>query len=81
MRTEYYVEFVVRKDDNNFALQSKWFKTSKQALNWLKKSFDYINISKIDLYLMSASFDDLGDIMGDITQEYKINFSDLFLED
>ena len=78
MRTEYYVEFVAKHPQNNYssyAMQSKWFKTKRKALNWIKKSFDYINISQVRIFIMSGTFNEEGDLVGDIEQEEELDFS------
>lgn len=78
MRTEYYIEFVAKykpNDYSNYAMQSKWFKTKRKALNWVKKSFDYINLSQMELYLMSGTFNEEGDLVGDIEQVEELDYS------
>ena len=78
MRTEYYIEFVEKhktNDYSSYAMQSKWFKTKRKALNWIKKSFDYINISQVRIFIMSGTFNEEGDLVGDIEQEEELDFS------
>ena len=78
MKTEYYIEFVAKhktNDYSNYAMQSKWFETKRKALNWLKKSFDYINISQMRIFLMSGTFNEDGDLEGDIEQVEELDYS------
>ena len=78
MKTEYYIEFVAKHKTNDYSsytMQSKWFETKRKALNWVKKSFDYINLSQMKLYLMSGTFNEEGDLVGDIEQVEELDFS------
>lgn len=72
MKKHYYIEFKSVNSSEPFDIQSKWFKSEKAAIKWLKDSFDFICESEIGCYLMSATFDDLGDIMGDLEQEKRL---------
>lgn len=72
MKTRYYIEMKAIKSKNPYSMQSKWFESVRKAINWLKSSFDFIDEEDIKIYLMSATFDDLDDIMGDIEQEKQL---------
>ena len=75
MKTEYYIEFVIRDGQDSYTMQSRWFKTKREALNWLKKSFDYINISQMRVFVMSGTFNEDGDLDGDIEEVEELDFS------
>lgn len=64
---KYYVEFndVFKKYDVPYLLQSKWFDTKEEAINFAH-SFDYARY--LDIRLMSSEFDENGDY-GDIQYE------------
>ena len=51
----YYIEFVWHGSCDGIVLQSVWFNSEGEALNWLE-SVDYCN-EVIDTYLMSADWD------------------------
>ena len=69
MKTRYYIEMKAIKSKNPYSMQSKWFESARKAVNWLKASFDFIDDSDIQIYLMSATFDENDDMVGDIEQE------------
>lgn len=56
MKTKFYIEF---KHDNsdaeNYDMQSKWFDTREDALDWFNDSFDFIE-SDMKVFLMTAEF-------------------------
>lgn len=60
---KYYVEFEVKDSGEIFSIQSRWFDTKKEALDWFEDSFDLIR-EEISVFLMSAEFgeDEYGDI-------------------
>ena len=71
---KYYVE-VECNGQNEYILQSKWFNKPESAINWYKKSFDYVADDKIRAYLMQATFIDKETYtniknLGDITIKY-----------
>ena len=71
---KYYVEFEYN-GQNEYILQSKWFNKPESAINWYKKSFDYVADDKIRVYLMQATFIDKETYtniknLGDITMKY-----------
>lgn len=71
MTTKYYVEFEHKSDDESYCLQSKWFDTKEQAINWYKESFDFVRTDDIIVSVMKADFD-----------EYEFQYGDiLFVED
>lgn len=55
--TKYYVEFDHLADEANYCIQSKWFETRKQAIDWFKNEFDFIR-ENVSIYLMKAEFDE-----------------------
>lgn len=81
MKTEYYIEFVIKNGQDSYAMQSRWFETKRKALNWLKNSFDFIRTSDMRIFLMSGTFDGLGDLSGDIEQEKELDWTEVLLND
>ena len=78
MITKYYIEFVAKhktNDYSSYAMQSIWFKTKRKALDWVKESFDYINLSQMRLFIMSGTFNEEGDLEGDIKKVKELVFS------
>lgn len=65
MTTKYYIEFVDKNECCDFVMQSKWFLTETDAIQWLIADFDHIDLEKFSIFVMSADFDDEGDF-GDI---------------
>ena len=61
---KYYIEFVIAKTGNTMDMQSKWFDTEEQAIEWLSKSFDYISM-QIEAFLMKAEWDEEEDCMAE----------------
>lgn len=61
--TKYYVEFEIKDSGEIFSMQSRWFDTKEEALDWFEDSFDLIR-EEISVFLMSAEFgeDKYGDI-------------------
>ena len=72
MTKQYYIEFKSKNSPNPYDMQSKWFNSEKQAIKLLKSLFDFIDDYQINVYLMSATFDENGNIIGDIEQERKL---------
>ena len=68
---KYYIEFVWHGSVDGVVLQSVWFDSEKQAMDWLD-SVDYCN-EVIDTYLMSADWDIEEDTYGDIVIERKMD--------
>lgn len=67
---KYYIEFSHKRSENdNYDMQSKWFDTEKQALEWFK-GFDYISDTYV--YLMSSEWDEEEDIYINIEQEREL---------
>ena len=63
-KEKYYVEFVPKKDNQAYclyAMQSKGFKTAKQALEWLNNNFDYIDEELMAVYIMIEVYVGEGD--------------------
>jgi hypothetical protein len=67
---KYYIEFLFYNQTKNdcYDLQSKWFDTEKEAIEWTK-TFDYVS-ENIEMYLMSAIWEN--EEYGDIEQERKV---------
>lgn len=76
MKKYYYIEFKSVNSSGPYDMQSKWFKLEKKAINWLKASFDFIDASDIKIYLMSATFDENDDMVGDIEQEKELIYGE-----
>lgn len=74
MKKYYYIEFKSVNSSGPYDMQSKWFKSEKKAIKWLRDSFDFIDESKIDIYLMSATFDENDNMVGDIEQEKELYY-------
>lgn len=58
---KYYVEFENLEDDYSYCLQSRWFDTKEQALNWYKTNFDFIRNRTMIARIMSSEFDENGE--------------------
>ena len=73
---QYYVEFQCMATDTDFVLQSRWFDSITNAINWYRYNFDHVDTDEMRVFLMCADFDEnnneMGDIehLGDITCEY-----------
>lgn len=67
---KYYIEFLFygQTENNCYDLQSKWFDTEKEAIEWTK-TFDYVS-DNVEMYLMSAVWEN--EEYGDIEQERKV---------
>jgi len=61
---KYYIEMVDRNGEKPYVIQSRWFDTEEQALEWLNTTIDYCDLI---ICLMSAVFDK-------DTGEYEIEF-------
>lgn len=61
---KYYIEMVDRYGEKPYVIQSRWFDTKEQALEWLNTTIDYCDLI---ICLMSAVFDN-------DTGEYEIEF-------
>lgn len=66
---KYYIEFVFEKNGalNHYDLQSKWFDTEQEAIEWTE-TFDYVS-ENVVMYLMSDFWDEVEGFYGDIQQE------------
>lgn len=67
---KYYIEVVWHNNSENYMLQSKWFDTEEQALEWAY-NIDYV-VEYIDVYLMSSVWDIEKDIYEDIVVERQV---------
>ena len=53
---KYYIEIVdTSNDDELYAIQSKWFNTEAEAVEWYDKNFDYVD-KRFVSYVMTAEF-------------------------
>ena len=82
--TKYYVEFEHMSDEESYCLQSKWFDTKEDAINWYRTSFDFVRTDDIIVSVMKAEFDDngmCGDIEfdEDITTQYYLRSDNLWI--
>lgn len=56
MKYLYYIEFYhANSDEENYDMQSKWFKTKNKALMWLRLNFDYI-CADMNVFVVKAEF-------------------------
>lgn len=59
-RRRYYIEIwmenVVLDTDHAYVIQTKWFDTKKEAVDWYKNSFDYIDSKYCSAHLMTAQY-------------------------
>lgn len=75
LKQKYYAELIddneasTNEYSNNYLLQSRWFDTEQEVLEWVK-SIDYIDWD-FRWLMMSAYFDEAGDY-GDIFYMYDI---------
>ena len=76
-RTKYYIEFKNTEDGWHYSIQSKWFTTKQQAINWFKDSFDFIRFDTTIVWLMCAKFDEDG-VYDDIKYVEELK-SDIFV--
>lgn len=68
---KYYVEFENTESQNAYSLQSKYFETEQDAINWYRNSFDYVDMDEIIVSVMKAKFDSDG-LLDEITYCYDI---------
>ena len=61
---KFYIEIAYCNNSDNYVMQSKWFDTEEQALEWLNTTIDYCDLI---ICLMSAVFDNE-------SEEYEIKF-------
>lgn len=67
---KYYIEIVIDEEPSLFILQSKWFDTQEQALEWASQ-IEYLDRYNI-LYLMSSVWNEEDDTYTDIIQEKEL---------
>ena len=68
----YYIEFYnPMEDSSKYLLQTKWFDTEAEALEWYKENIDFKR-DDIEAQLMSAETDILDDTYKDIIIEYNL---------
>lgn len=56
---KYYIEIVdtTTRKDEMYAMQSRWFETEKEAIEWFESSFDYLD-GRFIPFVMTAEFYD-----------------------
>lgn len=59
---KYYVEFENTLGQNQYSIQSKYFDTRDEAIQWYINNFDYVNTDEIVVSLMYAEFDNNGQL-------------------
>ena len=65
---KYYIEMCWHpSNDENYVLQSQWFDTEEQAIEWASK-INWVS-ENFDIYLMSSEWDTDNDNYIDIIQE------------
>lgn len=69
-KIKYYVEFESSESQYPYSLQSRYFDTEQEAIEWYKNGFDYVDMNEIFVSLMRATFSD--DILNEITYCYDI---------
>lgn len=68
---KYYIE-IVNVETDEYIIQSKWFETEEEAINFMKENFDFIDTGTYAIDLMSAVFDE-NDIYRDIKFERRLD--------
>lgn len=53
---KYYIE-IVNVETDDYIIQTKWFETEEEAINFMKENFDFIDTGTYAIDLMSAVFD------------------------
>lgn len=56
MKKMYYLEFVHINEEENYTIQSKWFKSKAQALKAYRTFFDYVS-EDMSVFIMAADID------------------------
>lgn len=69
---KFYIE-LVDIADNEYIIQSKWFDTEEEAIEFMKKNFDFIDTGSYGVDLMSANFYEGDEIYEDIKLERRLN--------
>ena len=64
-KVKYFVEITHCEDASDFAIQSKWFDTYEQALDWFDNDIDFLG-ENYNAYMMYAEWDETSDSYGDI---------------
>lgn len=67
---KYYIE-IVNVEMGEYVIQTKWFETEEDAINFMTENFDFIDRGTYALDLMSAVFDEEG-VYGDIKLERRL---------
>lgn len=67
---KYYIE-IVNVETDDYIIQTKWFETEEEAIDFMKENFDFIDRGTYAIDLMSAVFDEEG-VYGDIKLERRL---------
>lgn len=74
-KTRYYIEICDKLNNKDYIIQSKWYDTREDAINFCK-TIDYID-NDFDIYLMSGVWNIDEDYYEDITSEELINLREI----
>lgn len=66
----YYIE-IVDRENGEYVMQSRYFDTKRKAVNWLRTNWDYIDVAKVGVCIMTTQWSDDGDSY-DITESEEI---------
>lgn len=74
---KYYVEFENTEDQNPFCLQSVWFDTKEEAIDWYIKYFDFVVQDTMCVCVMKGEIDEDGNygdmvFVEDITAKFNL---------
>lgn len=74
---KFYVEFENTEDQNPFCLQSVWFDTKEDAINWYIKYFDFVEMDTMCVHVVKGEVDILGNVdntsfVEDITAKFNL---------
>ena len=71
---KYYVEFEFIESENSYSMQSRYFNTAEEAMNWYADGFDFVNTDQVIVTLMRVLFFDEDDYdierLDDISKTY-----------
>lgn len=74
---KFYVEFENTEDQNPYCLQSVWFDTKEDAINWYIKYFDFAEMDTMCVRVMKSDVDVFGNcgdmlFVEDITAKFNL---------
>lgn len=70
-KQKYYIEFSDDLSSDVYFAQSSLFNTKEEALDWARK-IEFIRFYEYSVYLMEATVNEEGDIVGDVSQVKKL---------